>query len=284
MKLLSLFNTRITATITASATSMTLEKVTSIPTAPFMAILDAGTTKEEVVHVTAVVTTTKVATIVRAQGGTTGVAHNADCLVHACELGAVNIDLAGLTATLQGSTAGDAMKLTVTDTQTQATGLSRGLVVDYTQSGTKTVNAEVNGIAIDMLLSADVPYAYGFVFYAYDSGDPTIGFLAAISIYIDDCGDSVAAICAIDVGLATGSNSPAGRHCFMRFRNHSAGAVPDTIFQIEGNNAADYLFAFQNALGVGCLASSGITVATGDVPYIKIKISDVDYGIAVVAV
>lgn len=284
MKLLNLFNSYITAAIDADDTSLVLESVTSIPTAPFHAILGAGTEDEEVVRVTAVTTATKTLTIVRAQGGTTGVAHGDNCLFHHCELGSVNIHLDALAVTMSGSTALDAMKLTVTDTTTQATGLSRGLVVDYTQSGTKTVNAEVNGIAIDMLLSADVPYAYGFVFYAYDSGDPTIGFLAAISIYIDDCGSAVGAICAIDVGLATGSNSPTGRHCFMRVRNHSAGAVPDAIFQIEGLNAADNLFRFENAAGNGCVVASGLTVATGDSPYLAIEVNDVAYGIAIVAI
>lgn len=282
--LLALFNTYITTAIDADDTSVVVDDVTSIPTAPFHVIIGLGSEDEEVVRVTAVATATKTLTVVRAQVGTTGVAHGDNSLLHACEMNAAHLSLDDMTRTLTGSSAASAMLLTVTDTTTQTSGISRGIAVDYTQSGTKTSTAEVNCITVDLLLSADVPYAYGFVFYAYDSGDPTIGLLAAVSIYIADCGTAVTHICAIDIGLAQGSNSPADRHCFIRMRAHSAGAKPDCVFQLEGANAADYLFSFDSAAGNGCVVASGLTVATGDAPYLAIRLNSVDYGIAIVAI
>jgi len=102
--LLALFNSTITAAIDADDTSLVLEKLTSIPTAPFNAILDAGSADEEVVNVTAVTTATKTLTITRAQGGTTAVAHAKGTLFHHCEIGAVNIDLDGLTSIVLSGT------------------------------------------------------------------------------------------------------------------------------------------------------------------------------------
>ena len=86
MKTLTKFQSYITAAITATATSAVLASVTSIPSVPFKALLGAGTTKEELVLVTAVVTATKAITIVRAQGGSTAYAHNAKELLYHAEV------------------------------------------------------------------------------------------------------------------------------------------------------------------------------------------------------
>lgn len=91
VELLTRYQSYITAAITASATTAYASSVTGIPSAPFKAILDAGTDKEEVVMVTAVTTVTKALTIVRAQCGTTGVAHADNTLVYHAEVKAYDL-------------------------------------------------------------------------------------------------------------------------------------------------------------------------------------------------
>jgi len=73
--LLPKFKSRLTTKIDADDTSIVLETVTGIPTAPFMAILDDSKSTAECVWVTDVTTVTKTLTVTRAQRGTTGVEH-----------------------------------------------------------------------------------------------------------------------------------------------------------------------------------------------------------------
>ena len=80
---LAKFNSYLTTAVDADDTSVILKSVTSIPTAPFYAVLDGGSSSEELVLVTVVTTATKTLTVTRAQGGTTGVAHAVDTLFHA---------------------------------------------------------------------------------------------------------------------------------------------------------------------------------------------------------
>jgi len=86
LHLLKKFQSRITTALTATATSIVLESVTSIPTAPFMAILEDTTDKAECVWVTTVTTVTKTLTVTRAQRGTTGVAHAVGTLLFHSEV------------------------------------------------------------------------------------------------------------------------------------------------------------------------------------------------------
>jgi len=79
---LALFNTELSAAITAAATTAYVKSVTSIPTAPFYGILDAGSLYAELVLVTVVTTATKALTIDRAEGGTTARAHPEDTSFH----------------------------------------------------------------------------------------------------------------------------------------------------------------------------------------------------------
>lgn len=192
-----------------------------------------------------------------------------------------------ITETLSGSTALNAQRIEVTDETTPSSAsYARALYINTTVTGTKTGSAEHNAVGIDMAVQADTPYAYNLTLYSSSSGNPTVGFQAALSIYMDDPGSAVTGMVGIDIGLAGGSNSPADRHAFMRLRNHSAGAVPHTVFQIEGNNAADYLFDFDNGPGVGCVVSSGANVsgAGSSEPYLKIDVNGTEYGIPIIAI
>ena len=86
VRLLTKFQTRLNGAITAAATSIVVDSVTSIPSVPFLAIIGGGTTDEEVVDVTAVATGTKTLTVTRAQRSTTAVAHGDHQLLHHSEV------------------------------------------------------------------------------------------------------------------------------------------------------------------------------------------------------
>lgn len=86
VKLLTKFQSRLTAAIKVADTSLVLESLTDIPTAPFMAILAEGTDKQECVLVTAIDTVTKALTITRAQRGTTALAHAKNTLFYHSEI------------------------------------------------------------------------------------------------------------------------------------------------------------------------------------------------------
>ena len=84
--LLPKFQSRLTTKIDTDDTSIVLESVTDIPTAPFMAILDDSKSTAECVWVTAVTVVTKTLTVTRAQRGTTGVEHVVGTLLFHSEI------------------------------------------------------------------------------------------------------------------------------------------------------------------------------------------------------
>jgi hypothetical protein len=84
-KFLDVYQSKITTDLTATATSLVLASVTGLA-AQDVLIIEEGRATAEVVFVTAVNTVTLTATIVRAMGGTTAVAHEAGSTV--CKVGA----------------------------------------------------------------------------------------------------------------------------------------------------------------------------------------------------
>lgn len=153
-----------------------------------------------------------------------------------------------ITSTLTGETGDNAVELTVTDSQTLASGTSRGIHISYTSSGAKT-GGEVDGMGIDLTISANIAgYAYGLALYTTTSDNPDISFLSALSIYADDVGiGTIGGFVCIDVGK-TSTHKGVGRDAFMRFRTHSG--TTDSVFLIEGSNMADYLLNWSSGVGV----------------------------------
>jgi hypothetical protein len=184
--------------------------------------------------------------------------------------------------TISGSSAVNSMELAVTDTTTASSGYSRGIYVNATVSGTKTGSGEWNGIGSDFTISGDTPYVYGLTIWGTHSGNPTLGFVAPISIYLDDMGSACGAIVGIDVGLAGGSNSPSGRHTFMRVRNHTGAQPPESIILLEGNPTADYFLDFDQAYvpiyadtsGVPANATHKIKCRVGSTDFYLIGVAD----------
>lgn len=174
---------------------------------------------------------------------------------------------------LAGGAVEDALLIDVDDATTIATGYGQGLYVCYRNTGDKTGDAEVHPISADLFLTGDVTYGYVYTAYIATSGNPALGQLAAFSAYIDDPGTACTAITAIDIGLAGGANSPSGRHCFMRMRNHSAGSIPDCAFQFEGTGNADY-FASWETVSVPIIAAA---IGGNQTHKIAVRVANVNY-------
>lgn len=167
----------------------------------------------------------------------------------------------------------DAWSFNITDVSAGASGLRRGLYVNYLNDGDKTGSAEVDVIGADLTIQDDLSYAYCIGCYVAQSGNPAIGQIAGLSVYLDDPGTACDNITAIDLGLAGGTNSPSGRHTFIRMRNHSAGAVPDAALQFEGTPNADYFASWET------VSNPVIAAAIGGAQTHKIRIraAGIDY-------
>ncbi len=175
---------------------------------------------------------------------------------------------------LAGGAAEAALRVDVNDATELATGYGQGIVVDYNNTGDKTGDAEIQGIAIDQINSGNVTYMYGETIYQVNSGNPTVSFEAALSIYQDELGAACGGAVGIDIGLST-ANSPTDRHAFMRMRCHNAAGVPEDVFRLEGNPTADYLINFAHANNQPPMIASSIG---GNQSWkIRIRAAGVDY-------
>ena len=140
--------------------------------------------------------------------------------------------------TISGATALNAVEIRVTDECTNASGYARGLYLSCTVSGTKTSSGEHNALGIDVTVTGDTPYAYIQSLYMATSGNPTIGLISAISIYMDNIGTGVSSFHMLD--LQTGNptaSAAATREAYMRCRNHGTG-TPTCIMFLQANNNA----------------------------------------------
>jgi hypothetical protein len=161
--------------------------------------------------------------------------------------------VATMTSTLTGATADNAWEITVTDSQTNSSGYSRGLYISCTAGGAKTASGEHNSLGVDLTVTGATPYAYISSFYMTTSGNPTIGLASALSIYMDDMGTALASQHILDLQTGNPTASAAStRETYARFRNHGTG-TPTSMFFAQANNnakAATY-FLEQDANTVG---------------------------------
>ena len=171
----------------------------------------------------------------------------------------MNINLDGLTVTLAGSSALNAMLLTVTDNMTCASGRSAGLKIAYTAAGIKTATGYTDAVSIDVTVTAATPIVSGLYIHTNTISDnPAMEMLLGLYIDMNDCGTGVNRYFAlnIDMGQTSALSNESG---MLRFRN--SGTQPlNSIFQIEHTNPANYLFDF---LGAGNPYVSG-NPATAD--------------------
>ena len=163
------------------------------------------------------------------------------------------------------TTAVDCVKIVVADGGAETSGYGRGLYVSYTNDGAKTSSAEINAIGVDVTVSAAVPYAYIQSLYFATSGNPTIGLISAMSVYLDNIGTGVSSVHMLDLQTATPTASaPSTREAYIRCRNHGTG-TPTSIFFLQANNNAKAATNFieQDSVTVGPVAASTTAITSG---------------------
>lgn len=138
---------------------------------------------------------------------------------------------------LTGSTAMNAVELPVTDSQTNASGYTRGLYVNYTVSGVKTGTAEANPLAVDVSIQANCMSVYCVSLYMEQSGNPTCSNdVSALYIYNASKGSATysGTYNCIDLNLDSTAKATGGNN-FMRIYGH--GAAADNVMSILGHGA-----------------------------------------------
>jgi len=263
---LALFNTELSAAITASATTAYVKSVTSIPTAPFHAILDAGSSSAELVKVTAVTTATKALTIVRAQASTTARAHPEDTLVHACEMDSTMLHLDAMTRTLAGSSAQIAMQMTVTDDTSISTGRNAGLYINYTINADKT-GGEISVFSARYTIANDTGDSYAYhALMNVTSGKDISSNIGLFYGYMSDLGSgTIGNAWAVKLDRVT-TTQASSRDMFLGFKAHGGAGRAKTVLYIEGTSdkMAEQFIMFA---GIGETSSDllqgGINVGSG---------------------
>jgi len=184
-----------------------------------------------------------------------------------------------------GDTASQAVYIKVTDAGNATSGYSRGLYIDYTNSGAKTSSAEINALGIDVTISASVPYAYISSIYMATSGNPTIGLISGLTLYLDNIGTAVSSVHMLDLQTGNPTASAAStREAYIRCRNHGTG-TPTCIFFLQANNNAKAATNFieQDSVTVGPVAAAATTTADAATYKVRCKIGSTTfylYGVA----
>jgi len=135
---------RIKTALTATGTTLYVDSITGFPGAPFGIIVDPGTALEELMWVTAKDTVTDTFTVVRAQQGTTAVAHAVGSLVYHSELRPIRAKADD--ATLTVAEAGCLILVTVDNKTMTLPPAATAYGVDYT---IKQTAAFSSGTTID---------------------------------------------------------------------------------------------------------------------------------------
>lgn len=149
----------------------------------------------------------------------------------------------------------NAFNLNVTSTATQASGYNQVMQLTMTHSGDLT-GGECHGLAIDMTISGNCPYLYCQTYYIATSGDPTLTYVSAISIYLDNLGDSCADLAIIDIGQAQSDALTVGlRSCYIRMRRHGTVTLK-TAIRLEGTSCTN-LISIDNPATAPCSVQAG---------------------------
>ena len=292
VKLLAKFQTRLNAAISASATAIVVDSVSSIPAVPFMAVIGAGSNAEEAVLVTAITTATKSLTVTRAQRSTTAVAHGVHQLFHHSEIEWSDIKqeetfaAAGeglyIQHTFTLATVGALKSIRIEQTYQPVGGgygspvpiaskVSLGEGAEFTggQAGMYAVQAQLNFMDTAIVNQANSIFA-GLRGVITNSGTPVFTAFDTIAcIYCDNLNSIDMAGIVEGVGLCRGS-------ALASFMNH--GGSLDFGILLRGNNKIEHVFSFNVFAGVN--PAIGLGAKSGSpAQHIKIDIDGVDHWI-----
>lgn len=132
---------------------------------------------------------------------------------------------------------------------------NRGLFVSYTNTGAKSANADVEGVAVEINSTAACSSVWGVNVYTGGCAAGTVGRLAAYTCYMDAVSGTVSQMSGAFLYIdATGAT----RASFLEVRN--AGTVADSIIQIRGGICATYLLRTEQEALPYSSYSSGTTV------------------------
>jgi len=139
--------------------------------------------------------------------------------------------------------ADDALSVITVDTGTH-TGMARGIASHMTKSGGAITGAgEINSLAGDLIVGANVSHAHALQTYTAITGTPTIGDMSAISCYCDDLGATAANVneyeCVnLNIDSTNRASGTAQGNSFFRMYSHGANA--DQYFVIPDLQGATY--------------------------------------------
>ena len=151
--------------------------------------------------------------------------------------------------------------LDINDTTVRSSGTITGLFVDYVTSGTNTGGA-VQSAAINMTIEGDINQAYNLNVGIGTIANKTVGFLSAISVYINDIGTAVSNLVGIDIGRVA-TNQASNRDTFIRCKGHSASGSSKTIFYLEGtSNRLAEQFIMVGEVGAGEFLDTSVNLAS----------------------
>lgn len=171
-----------------------------------------------------------------------------------------------MVSAVTGTSADNAMAITVTDSTTASSGYCRGFYVSVTSDGVKTSTAEINAAAFDVSIQANVAGSvYNTSLYIEQSGDPTVGNdIAGLYMYLADKGAGATysgRYSCLDLNLDS-TNKSTGGNCFMRIYGH--GGAADNVMAILGNGATNLVDFDHDAcspISTQSTALSGVTTS-----------------------
>ena len=126
------------------------------------------------------------------------------------------------------ATPGNGQVMTVRDPSIGALH-NRGMRIDYRQTGVKTGAGRVDGLGVDMIVSADSPYVNTMAHYIAWVGTPTVVYATGGFWYLDNpgAGNNLVQYCALMLGMNV--TNPPTKSTFMRVYGHG-GAVDSVIW------------------------------------------------------
>ena len=138
------------------------------------------------------------------------------------------------------TTADNAMSITVTDAGVVGSGYTRGLYVNYTNTGAKTGAAEVNVIGADFDASANVGLASCVNIYTGACTGATINHLAGIYMYLDEAAGTVGTLHGAWIQMDGDGHTLAH---FISVQNMASSNIPDSIINSQSTgDCATYFF------------------------------------------